>query len=452
MKGIISNPSKTFKTARKFTSKDASRPILGCVHLDGNGDAVATDSYRMLVKHGAYDGESIDVPAELVQKLAKLPASVKSCKIEDDGYTVVARYGGCELKASAEFGKFPNYKALSKQEKTVAVAHVLTKQLIPLLKEYKKTNSNAVLVVRNRDLYVCGSDTDSVKARFEKWCDGGSAEIGFNPSYLRDALEACGNEAELHFESPIRPLIARNGEVEVIVMPVRVDEKAVEKAAKKFKTAPKSPEPAIDGEVGSLKGQRVCITGTLAGMTRSEAFTRLELAGATPCENLNKSVTLMVIAKNAGASKLGKLEKAIEKGQKIRVVNGTEFEKALKEQGKTAGEKAIAKAAKKPELPKTEIKVTRAAIIPTADGIKTTVIDEHVETVEAKSEVVEAAAEVTLATMRERFADRPNVAVTQKRSDSPIWVEGETKPLHDELVELGFRWARKRSAWYYRVA
>jgi len=88
-----------------------------------------------------------------------------------------------------------------------------------------------------------------------------------------------------------------------------------------------------------LKGEHVCITGTLDGMTRSEAFTRLKLAGGVPCERFTSKVTLFVIAADAGRSKREKAEKAIESGQKVRIVSGDEFVAALNESGKTPREK-----------------------------------------------------------------------------------------------------------------
>ena len=67
----------------------------------------------------------------------------------------------------------------------------------------------------------------------------------------------------------------------------------------------------------------------------------------------------------------------------------------------------------------------------------------------AKPKQVEAAAEVSLETMRKWCKSRPNTVATQVREDCPIWVEGETKPYQAELKELGFRWAPRRKGWYF---
>lgn len=67
----------------------------------------------------------------------------------------------------------------------------------------------------------------------------------------------------------------------------------------------------------------------------------------------------------------------------------------------------------------------------------------------AKPKQVEAAAEVSLETMRKWCKKRPNTVATQVRDDCPIWIEGETKTYQAELKELGFRWAPRRKGWYF---
>lgn len=47
--------------------------------------------------------------------------------------------------------------------------------------------------------------------------------------------------------------------------------------------------------------------------------------------------------------------------------------------------------------------------------------------------------------------DNPHdVDVTQKRAGCCIWVSGNTKPHRDILKALGFRWAPKKCAWYWK--
>lgn len=107
--------------------------------------------------------------------------------------------------------------------------------------------------------------------------------------------------------------------------------------------------------------------------------------------------------------------------------------------------KRPAKPEVKPEPPKTEVKVTRAAIIPTPEGIKAEVVDEHVETVEHPVEG--AAVVVTLETMREWVKGKPlevHVAgkTPEKQAKNPIWICGPSKPWKAELMAMGFAWGK----------
>lgn len=52
--------------------------------------------------------------------------------------------------------------------------------------------------------------------------------------------------------------------------------------------------------------------------------------------------------------------------------------------------------------------------------------------------------------VREILGHDQNIAVTQKRPGCCIWVSGDTKPHRETLKEFGFRWAPKKSAWYWK--
>lgn len=42
--------------------------------------------------------------------------------------------------------------------------------------------------------------------------------------------------------------------------------------------------------------------------------------------------------------------------------------------------------------------------------------------------------------------------IEQKRPGCCIWIAGDTKPHREELKAFGFRWAPKKSAWYWKPA
>lgn len=223
-----------------------------------------------------------------------------------------------------------------------------------------------------------------------------------------------------------------------------------------FRRAEPSAEPKT-AEAGSLEGERVCITGTLPGMTRSEAFTRLKLAGGVPCEKFSSKVTLLVIAANAGKDKRDKAEKAIAKGQKVRVVSGTEFVKALNEQGKTKREKEESVEDRVKEL-EAKLKAAHAELEQVwkenehlKKAKQAPQVPQAPKAPQPPKAVVEAAGAVSLEAMR-KWCEGKGLVASQKREGTCIWVEGESRDYADELKEMGFRFAKKRKSWYLNPA
>lgn len=75
---------------------------------------------------------------------------------------------------------------------------------------------------------------------------------------------------------------------------------------------------------------------------------------------------------------------------------------------------------------------------------------EEPETIEP--EEVKAQEAVTIETVTERFRGKTNIMVMQKNARACIWVEGDTKPIKEDLKAMGFKWAPKRKGWYLRTA
>lgn len=341
MVGTLHDPVRVMRRALKF-AKNASRPILCAVHLDESGDVVSTDTYRLFAE-GAWDGPSMDLDYATAYDISKCKVkNNETASIERDGEKVVVKMAdGTELTGAIAEGTYPDYRQLLDGAKPKASAWVPVKQVEPILKAHSK--GTVRVDVFNRDVVISGVGDPEPACRFDKAADGEDAVISFNADYLRDALSVMGDGACIGIEASTKPAVVSNGDgIDVLLMPVRMDAgKPSAKVAKGMRKAPKSEEPEIAAEVGSLKGERVCITGKLAGMTRSEAFSRLKIAGGIPSEKFTSKVTMLVVAADAGRDKREKAEKAIAKGQKVRVVSGTEFVKALMKQGKTAGEKKM---------------------------------------------------------------------------------------------------------------
>ena len=435
---------KALKRAVKFASRDKSSPTLMAVHLDRCGDVVATDAYRLYVEHGAWEGEEVNLEIGFAREVAKLKGATAEVW-SDGGASIVAR-ADREVRGSAVRNKYPDYTTVLKGLETRAVAYV-GKQVKPVLDEHKRMKQKVRFDVADRDLHVSGIGIAQPTLSVEKACDGADVSIGFDPAFIGSALAAVGWNARVAVTSAVKPGVVwplDNQRIEIVVMPVRIDE------AKKAKQAPKSAEPEIGGSMEGLKGKHVCITGVLAGMTRSEAFIRLRAVGGVPCENFTKKTEVLVVGAKSGKGKRQKADKAIADGQKVEVVDGTTFVQALRK-AEQEMEEAMAKKVEQKAKEKAGAEA-KATVKQVGTGVTAITIEPPKHPKAPKKEQIQAQAmEVSLKAMQ-AWCEGKNAVATQKRDGCPIWVEGDTKPYQAELKELGFRWAPKRKGWYFPAA
>lgn len=480
-KNILTDPVRTAKRAKKFASADTSRPMLCAVHLDECGDVVATDSYRMYVQHGAYSGESIDLPAEVVREVAKCKTAKNPTAIItiDDETVVVKMADGKKIKGELPYGKYPAYKKLLTTEEPTTTA-TFTKERAKVLGSIAKQHAHGDRPCVYLDVLEgkvrLGGDGKEVSPCIEQGdtpTTGTPMRIGFNPNYLIEAL-TIADEVEVRLYGQLKAAtFAAEGGIEVVVMPTKLSNDELPKRTPKGEK-PK-PEPTITPTPTTgalnLSGEVVCVTGTLRTMTRDMAFSRLKEHGGIPAERFTSKVTMLVIADAAGRDKRRKAEAAIAKGQKVKIVSGEEFERALKAAPKAAEPKPEPKPTAAPPKPKATPKPPKAKK-PTrkeqemADNKRIKELEKKLAALEAKLREAEARAAkaekpapeppkaehiatvVTLAFMQEWCKGKGLIA-TQKHDGACIWVEGESTPYKEELAGMGLRFARKRKSWYY---
>lgn len=164
------------------------------------------------------------------------------------------------------------------------------------------------------------------------------------------------------------------------------------------------------------------------------------------------------IAKAAGEEVPEKVAKAVEKAAKKKA--GAEVKATAKDLGDgvtavVVEPKRPAKPRKKPEPPKTEVKITTARITPTEGGYKAEPIAEKTVVVE-DGKVVETAAAVTIESMREWVKGKDGLRIEQagKNPANPIWVCGPSKQYREELMAMGFKWGTSKKfgkGWHYEV-
>lgn len=505
--GTLTNPAKTMKRAIRHASRDASRPILGCVHLDEHGEVVATDSYRLSVEHGVWDGgENIDVPFDLSYDLAHLKASVKSVEVEKDGneFAVVKATlpDGSELKSYTPSGKYPKWKALV-NDKYLSILQVKRSELLAKTRELVKAKAKVVkLEITDKHELVFGGEL------FERaWADGNPLVIGFDPKFVRDALNSIEcDEISIRLLSPITPasfMPATTNDIEVIVMPVRLDEPK-DKGKGKTAKPERKPEPEkVDNDRLARSLYRIALDraasdpdgrvegGNASSYDRNIVF-EYERAGQLTHESHGDYTSwyrdgefVTCIERRWSKRKIHltypELKPAQCKDDIVKMLNqADEIERAAKEKAGADvkatvndmgdGVTAVVIEPKKEGTDMAEnkrIEELEAALAELKAELKAR--NDELEQVWKENESLkrkpepkpepepevkaehETVAEVSLSAMQE-WCEGKGLIATQKREGACIWVEGDSKPYADELKELGFRFAKKRKSWYFTAA
>jgi DNA polymerase-3 subunit beta len=226
----------TIDKVARAASRDESRPVLTGILVRFEGDKLtmaATDSYRLSVKETSLgeSGPELDaiIPARALQELARLAAGAETVSLGVHENHVIFGVGDVWLTSRRIDGQFPNYNQLLPETFEVEV----TTARAPLLEVVRRAsimaqrNSPLRLRFAEGELSVSAQTQDIGEAResLEVAYAGDPLEIGFNPDFLRDGLEAVGGDAvHLRLINPLRPgLIAAPGEsFWYLIMPIRL--------------------------------------------------------------------------------------------------------------------------------------------------------------------------------------------------------------------------------------
>ncbi len=226
----------TIDKVGRAASRDESRPVLTGVLVRFEGDKLvmaATDSYRLAVKDTALSspGPDLDaiIPARALQELARIAAGVDSVQLGLHENYVIFSAADVWLTSRRIDGQFPNYKQLLPETFEIE----LTTPREPLLEVVRRAGlmaqRNAPLRLRFADgeLTVSaqtqdvGEATESLPIEYS----GEELEIGFNPEFLRDGLEAITSESvQLKLINRLRPglLASPDESFWYLIMPIRL--------------------------------------------------------------------------------------------------------------------------------------------------------------------------------------------------------------------------------------
>ncbi len=242
----ISVPTTAFvSTALKVAgsaSRDETRPVLTGILVsatDRELRMVATDSYRLSVKETALEtplsaGFEVNVPARALQELARVAghaAAEDELRVSVRQNQVLFVLGRVILSSRLIDGQFPNYRQLLPEsfEHELRVGGGELTDVVRRISLLAQKNAPLRLAFEPGELTVSAQTPDVGEAResLPVAFQGEPLEIGFNPEFLRDGLEAIDEgDVLLKLISPLRPGLIESADesrFKYLIMPIRLN-------------------------------------------------------------------------------------------------------------------------------------------------------------------------------------------------------------------------------------
>jgi DNA polymerase-3 subunit beta len=240
----ISMPVDAFvATATKVAgsaSRDETRPVLTGILVSASERElrmVATDSYRLSVKETTLDSPlasplDVNIPARALQELGRVAAAeAQQLRVSVLQNQVVFSLDGVILSSRLIDGQFPNYRQLLPEtfEHELRIAGAELTDVVRRISLLAQKNAPLRLAFKPGELTVSaqtpdvGEASESLPVPFQ----GEPLEIGFNPDFLRDGLEAVEEgDVLLKLISPLRPGLIEAGDgsgFQYLIMPIRLN-------------------------------------------------------------------------------------------------------------------------------------------------------------------------------------------------------------------------------------
>ncbi|HWT24014.1 MAG TPA: DNA polymerase III subunit beta [Solirubrobacteraceae bacterium] len=232
---------ETVTKVARSASRDETRPVLTGILVSAAGEElrmVATDSYRLSVKEtrleaplaGAFEA---NVPARALQELTRIAgqAGADTLSVAVRTNQVVFQAGGVVLSSRLIDGQFPNYRQLLPEayEHELRLDGAEITDVVRRISLLAQKNAPLRLAFNEGELTVSARTPDVGEAReaLPVPFQGEPLEIGFNPEFLRDGLEAVeGGDLMLKLISPLRPGLIQSADESgfvYLLMPIRLN-------------------------------------------------------------------------------------------------------------------------------------------------------------------------------------------------------------------------------------
>ncbi len=170
----------------------------------GTLQAVATDGHRLswasLAVSGSYSRQEVILPRKTVLELAKLLADVdEPVTIDILSNQARFRFGNVELVSKVVDGKFPDYNRViptghTKQIELARTELLAALQRAAILSNEKFRGVRLVLADDTLRIVCTNSEQEEAEEELEVPYKGDSLDIGFNITYLLDALANLSSE------------------------------------------------------------------------------------------------------------------------------------------------------------------------------------------------------------------------------------------------------------------
>jgi len=231
----------TVERVARAASRDEVRPILTGILVSARERTltmVATDSYRLSVKHTELDKPiaqelEANVPARALRELSRIVASEAADEVEIalPGNQVLFRAGGVVLSSRLIEGQFPSYRQLIPESFDHEVRLPRTEFLDAARRVGQLAQRNAPLrlAFSEGELTIAaetpevGDASEAMPAPFA----GEALEIAFNPEFLVAGIESVEtDEIVVRLTSPLRPGLLEpleRDDFRYLVMPIRLN-------------------------------------------------------------------------------------------------------------------------------------------------------------------------------------------------------------------------------------
>jgi DNA polymerase-3 subunit beta len=225
----------------RAASRDETRPVLTGILVSASADELrmaATDSYRLAAKDTRLDAPlasafEANVPARALQELTRIVqhSGADQLAVALTANQVIFEVGGVLLSSRLIDGQFPNVRQLlpDAYEHELRMAAAEIADVVRRISLLAQKNAPLRLSFSEGELTISARTPDVGEARetLPVPFAGEPFEIGFNPEFLRDGLDALeGGDVLLKLISPLRPGLiqsADDGGFQYLLMPIRLN-------------------------------------------------------------------------------------------------------------------------------------------------------------------------------------------------------------------------------------